>query len=107
MDLFSSPIGRLAFLGRHVLGLALVVIGRMGLIVAAERESLVFITLSAAVVMSGTAYFAIYGILPRLASIGLSRWYALVFLVPVVNFFFLLFLFFCQKGWLIKRAEVS
>ena len=79
----------------------------MGLATAAQNENLIFIGLSIVVMMAGTGYFALFGILPRLASIGLSRWYALVFLVPVANVFFLIFLFVCPAGWLIKSDQVA
>jgi hypothetical protein len=106
MDLFSSPIGRLAFLGRYILGFVLLVIGNMSLDIAAKNQNLIFICLSVVVMAAGTVYVAVFGILPRLVSVGLSRWFMLVFLVPVANILFLVFLFVCPAGWLVKRDEV-
>lgn len=85
----------------------LVVVGGMGLGVAAKNQNLIFIVLSDVVMMLGTAYVVVFGIFPRLASVGLSRWFILFFLVPVANFIFLLFLFLCPAGWLIKHDKVA
>ena len=107
MSFFSSPIGRLAFLGRHILGFIIVMIGRMGFGMAAQNENWFFIILSEVVMLVGIFYYINFSIFPRLASIGLSRWCILVSLVPVVNFVFLLFMFFCPAGWLVKYDKVA
>jgi hypothetical protein len=107
MDLFSTPIGRLAFLGSHILGLILVVIARVILSIAIKNENLILILVSLVPLVLGIVYFIVFGIFPRLASVGLSRWFTLVFFVPVVNLLFLLFLFFCPAGWLITHNKVA
>jgi hypothetical protein len=107
MDLFSSPIGRLAFLGRHVLSFILVVLGMMILVVADQDESVILMLLSCVPMLLGIGYYVLYAALPRLASIGLSGWFASVLLVPVANVLFYLFLLFCPAGWLIKHDEVA
>ena len=107
MDLFSSPIGRLAFLGRQILGFVLLTIGNMTLIVGGQRQSLILIVLSSVLIILVSIYIILFCIFPRLASIGLSRWFVLVSLVPVVNFLFLIFMFVCPAGWLIKHDKVT
>jgi len=107
MDLFSSPIGRLAFLGRHILFLVLAFISGLLFGVADLHESAILILLAVVPMLLGTVYFIVFGILPRLASVGLSRWFVLVLCVPVANGLFLLFLLFCPAEWLIKHDEVA
>jgi len=107
MDLFSSPIGRLAFLGRHILGLILAILGWLILGVANQHQSLILMLLSLVPMLLGTGYFILFGIFPRLVSVGLSRWFTLVFFIPVANFLFFLFLLVCPAGWLIKHDKVA
>ena len=107
MDLFSSPIGRLAFLGRYALGLVLLAAGIAGLEVADESESMILMCLSVVVMVAATAYVTIFGFLPRLESVGLSGWFVVVFMIPVANFILLLFLFFCPAGLFANRDEVA
>ena len=42
---------------------------------------------------------------PRLNSIGLSRWLALVAFVPNLNMVFILFLLFCPIGAFVKKEK--
>ena len=108
MDLFSSPIGRLAFLGRHIIMLVLAFISGLLLTVVSDHQSgAILILLSQVPFWVGILYFTVFGVFPRLASIGLSRWFTLVFLVPVANIAFLIFLLFCPARWLIRKDEVA
>ena len=106
MDLFSSPIGRLAFLGRWILGFVLLMVADMALIVGGHRQSLILIALSSVLTILICIYLVLFCFFPRLTSIGLSRWFILVSLVPVANFVFLIFMFVCPAGWLIKKDKV-
>jgi hypothetical protein len=107
MDLFSSPIGRLAFLGRHILALIISMVGYMILIAGSQHQSLVLIVVALIPEAIACFYAFVFAYFPRLDSIGLSRWFVLVNLIPVVNFLFLIFLLVCPAGWLIKRDEVA
>ena len=76
-------------------------------VVSDHQSGAILILLSQIPFWLGIIYFTLFGIFPRLASIGLSRWFTLVFLVPIINLLFLLFLLFCPAGWLIKYDKVA
>jgi len=103
---FSVPISRLLFFVRYVLTFGLIVL----------IKSLLEATLYHAGPMDATELVAIVGvlvlpilpllyylmrfvILARLQSIGLSGWFGLLILVPLLNLAFLLFLLACPADW--------
>lgn len=111
MKLFSSPIGRLAFLGRYILVLAVIAIGKVLLSSALENQNqtLKIILSSASIVfeLSGLYYLLKYIMFARLLSIGLSKWYTLILLIPLINLIFLLILLFCPEGQFVKKGKAD
>jgi len=101
--LFSTPIGRLAFLGRYLLALVLFAIGGLILAIANHKHNVLFMLLSGVFEISGFIYIVGFTMFPRLVSVGLSRWFVLVLLIPVVNLLFVIFLLLCPAGWLMKK----
>lgn len=104
MTTLPQPIGRLVFLGRFVIAIiAFEVLNEFFIWVmfsstrhGEEQVSLVFFTFAVWVILLLflAMCFIRFAIIARLASIGLNRWFALLLLIPVVNFFFILFLLF-------------
>jgi len=78
----------------------------MILIFGNQHQNLILVLLSLILLIVVSLYIILFSIFPRFASIGLSRWFILVSLVPVANFAFLIFLFVCPAGWLIRKDEV-
>ena len=87
--------------------LVLAFISGLLLAVVDKHQSAILILLSQVPFWLGIVYFTLFGVFPRLASLGLSRWFTLVFLVPVANILFLIFLFLCPAGWLIRKDKVA
>lgn len=105
--LFSTPIGRLAFLGRYFLAVVLLAIGGLILGIANRNHNVFLMLLSGLLEISGFIYIIGFTMFPRLLSVGLSRWFVLVLLIPVVNLLFMIFLLLCPAGWLIKKDPVA
>ena len=102
---FSSPIGRLAFLGRYVLSIILMMAGvfatdsPMAGILADIFASVLF--------FSGAIYMCFYAIVPRLVSVGLSKYLALLVLIPMIYPLLFLFFVFCPAGQFVKHDTVA
>jgi len=98
---FSERIGRLLFLGRYVIWLALILVLQVGLEVAiasVQKYPAVAIgigALCALLILPLLYYIMRFVVIARLRSIGLSGWYGLLILVPLLNFGFLLLLLAC------------
>jgi uncharacterized membrane protein YhaH (DUF805 family) len=98
---FSECIGRLLFLGRYVVNFILLVILEAGLEIAIENAqkypgaAIVSVIICALLILPLLYYFMRFLVLARLRSIGLSGWFGLLVLVPLINLAFLLFLLFC------------
>jgi len=98
---FSERIGRLVFLGRYAINLVLVVILEVILKIAASSAqnnpgtSIGVVVVCALMILPLLYYFMRFIVIARLRSIGLSGWYGLLVLVPLLNFVFLLFLLAC------------
>lgn len=93
--MFSSPIGRLVFLGR-ILPAILLMFGTV--ILAIANRNLIVIDLCLVLSFLATIYIIGFAIIPRLASVGISQWFVLLYFVPFVNLGFILFLAFCPTG---------
>ena len=104
MSIFSSPIGRLVFVCR--LCPAILVLGGL-VIVAIADHNLTVLDLCEALGCLATIYIIGFAIFPRLVSVGVSRWFSLLYFVPVVNLGFILFLAFCPIGNFTKHETVA
>ena len=111
LPVFSSPIGRVAFFGRYILGIVPLGVGGAILSIAMESQGpfvkLLLLLLALVLEVLGLVYIIGFTIFPRLASIGLSKWFTLLVFVPLVNVFFALFLLFCPAGQFIKHEKVA
>jgi hypothetical protein len=107
MSLFSSPIGRLEYLGRQIFGAVLFVIAWLLMALANRHESLVLVILALIPLFLTSFYIVVFAVFPRLESIGLSRWFTLVLFIPVAGILFHVFLQFCPAGWLMKNDKVA
>ena len=107
MNIFSSPIGRLAFLGRYILALVPLAVGGVVLGIGNQNQNVILMLLSLALEVSGLVYIIGFAMFPRLASVGMSKWFTLLLFVPFVNFLFVLFLSFCPAGKFIKNDKVA
>lgn len=107
MNLFSSPIGRLAFLGRYFLALVPMAVGGAILGVANQHQNVILILLSLVLEVLGIVYIIGYSIFPRVVSVGISNWFTLLLFVPFVNLLFVLFLLFCPAGQFMKHDKVA
>jgi hypothetical protein len=95
MSIFSSPIGRLMFLVR-VFPAFLLMYGGVLFILAKQSVNVDIIFLFLAVLV--TIYVIGFAICPRLVSIGMSRWFSLLYFVPILGLPLILFLLFCPAG---------
>jgi uncharacterized membrane protein YhaH (DUF805 family) len=110
MSTLPQPIGRAAFFGRFILG----VIASVAIYVAFtwalyfaigrghENVPVVFLFFGLWLVafLFLVMCFVRFVIIARLVSIGANRWFALLFLIPLVCQLFLLFLLFCPaRRW--------
>src|ERR1700727_2834724 len=101
---FSERIGRLLFLGRYVINFALILVLQVileVLVTSAQKYPAAMITglvLCALLILPLLYYFMRFIVIARLRSIGLSGWYGLLILVPLLNFGFLLLLLAFPAG---------
>lgn len=106
MNIFSSPIGRLAFLGRYFLALVLMGVGGAILGIANQNQNVILMLVSIALEVPGIIYIIGFTMFPRLVSVGMSKWFTLLLFVPFVNLLFVLFLLFCPAGKFVKNDKV-
>ena len=101
-NIFSKPpIGRLAFLGRYILSIMLMIFGAFG---TDSPNTNVFLMLLVSVLFFvGAIYMVCFAIIPRLVSVGLSKWFALLVLIPPIYPLLFLFLIFCPAGQFVKH----
>ena len=102
MNTLPRPIGRMTFLGRVIIGAIAWVAIYMAFVWAVwfatgrgkENVPVVFLFFGLWVVaiLLVAMCFVRFVIIARLAAIGANRWFALLLLVPYLNFFFVLFL---------------
>jgi hypothetical protein len=57
--------------------------------------------------VAGIIYLVGFTIFPRLVSIGVSKWFALLYFIPLVNLVFILFLLFCPAGKFVKHETAA
>jgi hypothetical protein len=107
MNIFSSPIGRLAFLGRYILAIVPLAVGGVVLGIGNQNQNVILMLLSLVLEVSGLIYIIGFTMFPRLVSVGMSKWFTLLLFVPIVNLFFVLFLLFCPAGKFIKNDKVA
>jgi hypothetical protein len=117
MNQLPKPIGRLNFLGRYILAAITIfaseIIFEWAYYFCAKsgKENLPAIFSFGAVFIVIFLFwflcFIRFIIIARLVSIGLNRWYALLLLLPFVNFVFLLFLLFCPAGKFVHVKEIQ
>jgi hypothetical protein len=106
VNLFSTPIGRLAFLARYFLAAFVIGVGAalLGFADSPHAGSLVVLLLGGIIEIFGLIYLIRFTIFARLTSIGLSRWWILLLLVPLVNCVFFLYLLFCPGGRFVRSV---
>ena len=102
---FKSPIGRLAFLGRHTLAMMLMMVGVFS--ADSPKADGLAIGIAASLFFGGAIYMLVFTIIPRFMSVGLSRWFALLILVPPIYPLIFLFLLFCPEGQFVKHETVA
>jgi uncharacterized membrane protein YhaH (DUF805 family) len=111
MNIFSSPIGRLAFLGRYILALVLLGVGGASLSIVVESQNAMLVPFLMPLVLVfgllGLVYMVGFALFPRLVSVGLSKWFALLLFVPPVSLPFVLFLLFCPAGRFSRHDKVA
>jgi uncharacterized protein (DUF486 family) len=102
VTLFSTPIGGLALFVRYVL--ASVAAGTGGIILSVAKANWLLMLLGGLLEVLALIYLLRFAVFARLASVGLSRWFALLLIVPIVSFVFLWSLLFCPAGRYIRDA---
>lgn len=111
MELFTSPIGRLAFLGRFILSLLVIGTGKVILhnIKLNEYSPVVLIYSFAqlAFLLGGIFYMIKYAVFARLQSIGLSKWYTIIIIIPLVNLIFFIYLALYPEKQSVVNDELS
>ena len=107
MNIFSSPIGRLAFLGRYILAIVPLAVGGVVLGIGNQSHNVILMLLSLVLELLGFVYIIGFTMFPRLVSVGMSKWFTLLLFVPFVNLLFVLFLLFCPAGKFIKNDKVA
>ncbi len=107
MNIFSSPIGRLAFLGRYILATVPLMVGGVIVGIGNQNQNVMLMLLSLVLEVFGLVYIIGFTMFPRLVSVGMSKWFTLLLFVPLVNLAFVLFLLFCPAGKFIKNDKVA
>ena len=119
MSTLPNPIGRLAFLGRLLVGIVASVALYLGFVwgmwfaIGRGRvpESVPVVFLCFGLWFVAFIFLAMcfvrFGIVARLASIGANRWLALLILIPYVSILFLLFLLFYPAKMEVKNEPVA
>ena len=107
MNLFSTPIGRLAFLGRNVVALLPMLVGGVIWAFAKPHHNVILMLVALVFEILGIVYLVGFTYFPRLVSIGLSKWFTLLLFIPYVGFVFLAFLLFCPAGKFIKHDNAA
>jgi hypothetical protein len=122
--LFSSPVGRLVFLCRFLIVLFCSIslqIGAHRLLILLLLSDLAeapdvhplfshswlsfLIYASLVPALLGAAYMIFAVAIPRLVSIGISKWFAPLLFVPYARYLFLLFLLFCPPQAFHRRLR--
>lgn len=115
MSTLPQPIGRLIFLARFVWFTVVLVFAEaivMGAMMVASSfptsptDTILFIL--NIIIFYGIFIFLLmcivrFAIIARLVSIGANRWWAVLIIVPLVNFIFLIWLLACPAG---TKADV-
>ena len=107
MSLFSTPIGRLTFLGRNIVALLPLVVGGFILAFAKPHHNALLMLLALVFEVLGIIYIVVFTYFPRLVSIGLSKWFTLLLFIPYVGFIFLAFALFCPAGKFVKHENAA
>jgi len=103
--LFSSPIGRLAFFGRYICSIMFMMVGVFA--TDSPKADIFFVIIASALFFGGAIYMIAFTVIPRLVSVGLSRWFALLVLIPPIYPIIFLFLVFCPEGQFVKHETVA
>ena len=114
MNTLPEPIGRLAFLARFSVAIVanvllyLLFVWALWFATGRDKENVSLVALLFGVWFVAFLFWVMcfirFVIIARLVSIGMSRWSALLLLVPMVGFVFVLFLLFCPANKMPNQA---
>jgi uncharacterized membrane protein YhaH (DUF805 family) len=103
--MFPRRIGRVSFLVRYVLFLLAAVIASV--LLKAGEGKIVLLSLAILILLFALFYFIRFILVARVRDTGLHTAFALLILVPLVNFLFVLVLLFVPADQFKKKDETQ